>query len=267
MEKHIIIIIIVIILLSLIIFFKSSKTNENLYIEDSDMNIINNVTKYYLTNDKTKIPNISINGSLLVGNIEFKNLILNYKYPIGSFYVQYPDSEIDFYTRGTTIVTPFPEANTPAKMFGGKWIDMWNNESVYFRTGTDNTAAFESIDVCETGITGNEKCEIKETIDSRIDGFQDYALRNITGWTSWSQGPYGNGGPKSCEGNSGVFTKCENAQISTDENTGWGAGHQSIFDTTYFFKEKYGESLYKKYISDDEVRVRNRLIKVWKRVE
>lgn len=53
-------------------------------------------------------------------------------YPVGSFYVQYPDaaSNVD--------ATAFPTSARPATMFGGTWVEQFNTENVFFRTaGTD----------------------------------------------------------------------------------------------------------------------------------
>lgn len=283
MEKYIIFIILIIFVLIIL-----SKKNENLMIDDLKSNAINTVVGKFITNQKTKLPNINISSSLKVNNIDFSKLILDFKYPIGSFYIQYPDSNINFSSRGDREVSPFPESKTPAKMFGGNWVDMWKNESVYFRTGNGepilNSPAFEDIYLCDPGVNGYCKTGAdRRFVDSRVDGLQDYAVRDISGWTSWSQGPYGNHdtipygqcitpdgpdrdskcdlestGPKSCFGNTGVFTKCEQKEIGTDGGGGDDTGHQNIFDTKEFLKEKY--------TSDNEVRVKNRLIKVWKRI-
>jgi hypothetical protein len=285
-------IIILIIFLILIILFL--KKNEGLQMLSSE--VYNNINFICDKDTQSYFNRLDISSTSKIKNNNLKKYIFNQVYPIGSFYVQYPDSDINYSSSGANIITPFPEDKTPAKMFGGKWIEMWNNESVYFRTGTDNTPAFETIDVCDTDISNNNSCDNKKNINSRIDGFQNYALRDMSGWTSWSQGPYGaenvdkkyypygekydctkdenddyvckqRTGYPSCYGNSGVFTKCETKTIRTDKGRDIDQGHQNIYDSTYFFKEKYGDQLYRNYISDDEVRVKNRLIKVWKRIE
>lgn len=243
MEKIIVIILIVLILVLY------QKNNEHLIIEDSQSTIINNVMGKFINDKLTSIPNINITNFLKIKNINFEKLILEYTYPIGSFYVQYPDSNVNLNTTGAALVTPFPESKYPAKLFGGVWIDMWNTDSVYFRTGSTDTAAFEN--------------------SSRVNGLQDYAYRNISGYTSIAQASKGDGtatNPAQCDGNSGVFTKCEKVSIRADSGFSNDRGHQSIFNSDEYMHQIYGDS-YTNYISDDEVRVKNRLIKVWKRIE
>jgi hypothetical protein len=231
------------------------------------------------------MPNIKIANTLKVNGVNFSRLILDYKYPVGCFYVQYPESNTNVINTGDILKTPFPEDKTPAKLFGGVWKDMWTDESVYFRTGTagiagaDINPAFETIQICATDISDNATCDIKKTIDSRVDGFQDYALRDISGWTSWAQGNMENTTcewydikcnnlvtPAKCTELSGVFTKCEQTLIGADSGSGDDIGHQNIFNSSWYFQSMYPTD-YEKYTSKDEVRVKNRLIKVWKRIE
>lgn len=68
-------------------------------------------------------------GKSLKSTIE---TLRDFFYPVGSFYVQYPDdaSNID--------ATAFPTSKRPATMFGGTWAEQFNTENVFFRTaGTD----------------------------------------------------------------------------------------------------------------------------------
>jgi hypothetical protein len=265
--ENIFVIILLIILIVVLLVLDLDTKKEYLMIDDSKSKAINNVVGNFIINQQTKLPNLSITNLLKVNDVNFNRLILDYKYPIGSFYVQYPDSNITYSSKGDTQITPFPESKTPATLFGGVWIDMWKNESVYFRTGNGdpslNSIAFETIKVCDTEKSGNTDCKIKKIVDSRIDGFQDYAVRDISGWTSWAQAPYDS---NVCNGYTGVFTKCETTKIKTDANGGQGKGHYNVFDTNAFFKEQYPQE-YESYISDNEVRVTNRLIKVWKRIK
>jgi len=63
---------------------------------------------------------------------EIANAILLSAYPIGSFYVQYPNAN------SSTLTTAFPDAYAPTALFGGTWVKQWDTENVFFRTeGTD----------------------------------------------------------------------------------------------------------------------------------
>lgn len=54
--------------------------------------------------------------------------IYGYIYPVGSFYVQYPDAA------SNTDATAFPSAKRPATMFGGTWVEIFNTEGIVFQT-------------------------------------------------------------------------------------------------------------------------------------
>jgi hypothetical protein len=61
---------------------------------------------------------------------------LTWFYPVGSYYVQYPDasSNVD--------ATEFPTGQRPATLFGGTWAEQWSTESVFFRTrGAESDSA------------------------------------------------------------------------------------------------------------------------------
>ncbi len=258
MEKYIIIILVIILIIYLLNKNKNNE-NENLTLSEEQYDKLSSVTEKYVGDIVTELPNIIVSGNINVGKYKFQDLINNFKYPIGCYYTQYPDSNVNLNTKRDVVITPFPEEKTPAKLFGGEWVAMWSNESVYFRTGKDNTVAYES--------------------DSREDGFQDYALKKITGWTSWAQSSYGDGhtygesynckpsgrstactsgtGPAPGEGKEGVFTKHETTGIRTDGGGGGDTGHRNIFDTKVALTNNS---------SEDEIRVVNRLIKVWKRI-
>jgi hypothetical protein len=100
--------------------------------------------------------------------------------------------------------------------------------------------------------------EVNGAIDSRILGFQDYAIPKITGRTGWMQGDRA-----SLDNNnfhiSGVFNAGNTrfGDNNVDDNTGWRPGAVNTFDTRYVFPDN---------TSEDEVRVKNRLMKVWKRI-
>ncbi len=238
MEKYIIIILVIILIIYLL-----SKNNkeENLTLSEEQYIKLNSVTEKYAGDSVTNIPNINVSGNLKIGGYNFGDLINNYKYPIGCYYTQYPNSNVNLNTKGDSIITPFPEDKTPAKLFGGTWVEMWSNESVYFRTGKENTNAYEG--------------------ESRENGFQNYASKKITGWTSWAQSSYSDGTPQRLpdpgDGREGVFTKFEVTQIKTDGGGGDDTGHRNIFDTKVVLPNNS---------SEDEIRVTNRLIKIWKRI-
>lgn len=50
-------------------------------------------------------------------------------YPVGCFYVQYPDAA------SNTDAIAFPTAYRPETLFGGTWVEQFNTEATFFRTG------------------------------------------------------------------------------------------------------------------------------------
>jgi len=54
--------------------------------------------------------------------------VVNIVYPVGSFYVQYPDANTN------TTADAFPDAKSPAVLFGGTWAKQWETEGSFFRT-------------------------------------------------------------------------------------------------------------------------------------
>lgn len=73
------------------------------------------------------------NTELPIDQIPLEPILLDHVYPVGSFYVEYPDAE------SNDDAVEFPVAQRPANIFGGTWSEQWSTESVFFRTrGTDS---------------------------------------------------------------------------------------------------------------------------------
>ena len=67
-------------------------------------------------------------NSTLFGGKSPANFVLDYIYPVGCYYTQYPDAS------SNTDATEFPTTQRPATLFGGTWVAQWDTESIYFRT-------------------------------------------------------------------------------------------------------------------------------------
>ena len=148
------IIIIISIILILFIYFINNKKKENLV---TTTNIDTYLKKCSIGNNNL-YSNINILNNLLINDRKFSDFVLDYAYPIGSFYVQFPDlnKSIKIYSSETAIA--FPDSQTPEKLFGGYWQEQWPTESIYFRT---------------RGMLSNE---------NRNDfGFQNYATKHLYG--------------------------------------------------------------------------------------
>ena len=104
---------------------------------------------------------------MLINNIDLKDIIINIKYPIGCYYIQYPENNINIHDDDgieiNDIDTMLPNAKSPEKLFGGKWEEKFNGDSVFFRT---------------SGVLSD---------DTRLNGIQPYAMKNLYGWTSIAQ--------------------------------------------------------------------------------
>lgn len=67
-------------------------------------------------------------NSTLFGGKTPAEFVLDYIYPVGCYYTQYPDAD------SNTDSVEFPTTQRPAALFGGTWAEQWSGESVYFRT-------------------------------------------------------------------------------------------------------------------------------------
>jgi hypothetical protein len=210
-------ILIIIGLLILIFIFILNKSKEHLNTES-----VNNIFGLCYDNlGNVKYSNVNITGNLQMKTKTLKDFMLDRIYPIGSFYVQYPNKN------SNDVDEAFPDSMSPAKLFGGYWQEQWGNESIFFRT---------------LGPYASE---------NRVNGFQDYAIFNISDSLSYVQSNRYNPG----SGSDGIFSQIETMRIGSDGGNGSSYGHRNYFD-----------SKTQALTSDLETRARNRLIKVWKRV-
>jgi hypothetical protein len=166
--------------------------------------------------------NLAVSKDFKIRGKDIKYYAANALYPIGSFYVQYPDKNTN------DLNLAFPEKHSPAVLFGGKWEEQWNGESIFFRTRG-------------VGLSYDN--------ENRTKGLQDFAIKQIKGSTDETQmDRWGANNP------TGVFDT-EYKTVGSDSSTGTDWGIFNRFDNGF-------QSL----VSDKELRARNRLCKVWKRV-
>lgn len=81
------------------------------------------------------IPPLIVNSQVKINNLNSDLLdgwhlsdILNYVYPVGCFYTQYPS------VASNDKNIAFPISDEPATLFGGTWTQVWNTDAVVFRT-------------------------------------------------------------------------------------------------------------------------------------
>jgi hypothetical protein len=221
MNKYIIIFIIIVILFILISFYK--KNNEH-YSAESLINIFSPCKE--VINGVVYFNNVDIDGTLKLGGTSIKNIreyLLETIYPIGSFYVQYPNKNSNYDSEA------FPVDKSPSRLFGGDWQEQWADESIFFRTRGP------------------------EAREDRINGFQGDAIKMFGGKSSFNQT---NLWSKKGIGADGIFGgKINTTLIGSDAGNGDDVGHVDYFD-----------SAVQSNMSKLESRVRNRQIKVWKRI-
>ncbi len=220
MNVKIIKVIIILILIILIIFFINHNKKSEHLVDDTNINPILRRCSDILT--ENVYSNINVMNKLLINDKDIYQMVYDYAFPVGSFYVQFPaaDSSVD--------VNEFPDSERPETIFGGHWQEQWPQESIYFRT---------------KGLLSNEERDER--------GFQDYATRHLYGSLSHSQTDYGKQGA----GNTGVFSVTNLDQIGTDDNKNTMHGMRNFFNLQAQILP-----------SDLENRVKNRRVKIWKRV-
>jgi hypothetical protein len=207
------IIIIIVILLSFILFLNRKKSNIKKInkINSSIEPFVNNFTapkdiKTLLsncTNEGNVIYNdLNVANNLKIGNKTGEQYIKDYLFPIGSFYVQFPEKNSNI------IFEAFPDSQTPEVLFGGTWQEQWPFESIFFRT---------------RGTLSNE---------DRENGFQNYALKHMYGHMGWTQTNLWKPG----QGADGVFGKdIDIKEIGTDSSKGEVAGHRNILNISEYY--------------------------------
>jgi hypothetical protein len=122
-----------------------------------------------------------------VGGDEVVNAgnFLDYAYPVGSFYVQYPDAD------SNTEATAFPTANRPASLFGGTWAAQWeesgDGSEVFFTTSTNDTNRTDGLQTDRMQqITGD--VNINSTSVYKDGVFTTAAKTSKSGFLLWSDG-------------------------------------------------------------------------------
>ena len=199
----------------------------------SSPNILNSEVYSNIQNicnsEKTSYFNrLNISGQTKIKNKILNTYIYDIIYPIGTFYVQYSNNSF------RSLWDSFPEKNSPNELFPGtKWEKKWDKEGVFFRT--EGTLS---------------------DLDRKGDGIQDWTLKRLYGTMSPIQ-PNIDG----LWGQSGVFSAAMTENIRGDDDkpvTGsWGSGPGIRF---YFDSSKQVPS------SDNETRVKNMNMLVWKRI-
>jgi hypothetical protein len=245
--KYIIIILILISIIFLIKYYNKTNYSERFIINvNNNPQFVQSITNF-MNNGISNYANMTITNSLYINNINLKDYLNNIKYPVGCYYVQYPDSKTNFENIGGSITTAFPDDKAPEFLFGGKWEPQFSGESIFFRTpnirpGSDNVGS-----------------------DKRKSGVQDYALIKFTGATAWAQAGDMMGGTKDPFGfgSSGAFSFIKDDPkyikgIATDKGWGSGLGLSYVLDIKNALPFNTSET---------ELRVTNRTIVVWKRIK
>ena len=227
MKRYIGLIIITIILVIMILKFNDKKEH---YIVDPTMDVdklSQTVRQYFNNRDNREIETINARKDVELLNKSLAKWLVEFRYPVGSFYVQYADINDNYDSQSERL---FPVDKSPEQMFGGKWTEQWPNEGIFFRTG---------------GTLSAEKREL---------GLQEWAVKRMYGWTAWVQANYWNwDNPKA--NISGVFTGYDSKDGPAEAGDDHDRGGETKFDSSI-----------QALPSDYETRVKNRLIKVWRRV-
>jgi hypothetical protein len=224
MKRYIGLIIITIILVMLILKFNDKKEH---YIVDPTMDVdklSQTVRQYFNNRENREIETINARKDVELLNKSLSKWLVEFRYPVGSFYVQYGDINENYDAQSERL---FPVDKSPEQMFGGKWTEQWPNEGSFFRTG---------------GTLSQQ---------NRILGLQQWAVKRMYGWTSWVQANRDN--HRGSIG--GVFSNIDLTRGGTDSNRGGDNGGEIKFNSGL-----------QSIPSNFETRVKNRLIKVWRRV-
>lgn len=209
--------ILIILILILIIFILNYK-NHN---EKFDITKLDKIQDCADNTNTIVFNNISTNN-ITIDEKELNKYLLDIVYPIGSFYVQFPDISHNQVSRA------FPDDKSPQNLFGGIWELMWDKDAIFFRTEGNNS-----------------------NVSRDTTGIQPDAMINLTGYTSWTQTNYWS---KNVSTSDGVFKNGTTFQkIRTDKGNGDDIGIRNLFELSAGIQ------------TGSEVRVKNRIIRIWKR--
>jgi hypothetical protein len=255
-------IIIIIVLIYMIPSKKESFTGD--YVSDqikqiftniygSDLNVIfqisdliSDITFPFLVNDQLHLDNniimkhnLSVSDNLImtkpissnasninINGIDIIKKIYNLIYPVGSFYIQYPDANVSVDNMNAL----FPSKYAPNSLYGGQWELQWNTESVFFRTEGGNS---------------NE--------NRQSDGIQPDAIKKLT--DLWPAFQMNQNRDNILQGIGGVFTNGNRNNITTEGGSGTDTGISYKFDSSIQSNP-----------SDNETRVINKLFRIWKKI-
>lgn len=210
---------ILIILILLIIIFALNYKNHN---ENFDIIKLDKLQDCTDNTNNIVFNNISTNN-ITIDEEELNKYLLDIVYPIGSFYVQFPDISHNQVSRA------FPDDKSPQNLFGGIWELMWDKDAVFFRT----------------------EGSLSNILSRGATGIQPDAIIKLTGNTSWTQTDYNSRNVSTSDGvfkNGTLFGK-----VRSDSDTGSDTGIRNLFELSAGIQ------------TGSEVRVKNRIIRVWKR--
>ncbi len=213
---------------------------DNNVIIKNDLQVIDYIMM--TSNDSSK-SNININ------NIDLYKYIYNLVYPVGSFYIQYPDANASV----DKLDIMFPIKYSPSTLYGGIWELQWNTENVFFRTEGGNS----NISRDSTGI---QKDDIKQLKGSWPRIQIDYnGIKQSEAYGYWyAQATYPPPGHRYDDSSlfqSTVESKNEAYKINVGHKSdGTAMGISYLFDSSL-------QSL----SSNNETRVKNRLFRIWKK--
>ena len=84
--------------------------------------------------------------------------LVDYMYPVGSTYEQYPSVASNIES------TAFPTTETPASLYGGTWSEIWDTESVFFRTEGTDVAFTDNGSAATARVNGLAKDKVQRII-------------------------------------------------------------------------------------------------------
>jgi hypothetical protein len=176
-------------------------------------------------------------GNQIVSMNTLRNAFAQQNYPVDSFYTQYP------IIGQSTIGGMFPSTESPARLFGGTWTDMYLEET-FFRTG--NGLGARRGQRWDNNLTWTA-LNHKYTMTGATPGIEPDAIRNITGIAEWMVGNAG----AALGDRKGAFFIREKSILNIQ------GGNMNV--NSYDF-HALGDTP-----TDSNIHPKNRLIKVWKR--
>ena len=137
------------------------------------------------------------------------------RFPVGSWYVQYPSAE------SNDEDTAFPPSQYPSELFGGTWTEMYSGEGIVFQTNEETDHYTRTNGLMEHHLQNHKHCVVKEASYNTSTLYHDYPIASYSteaGETEYELDSYAVGGVDANVGASSYPWGCNSGSRTAHRN-------------------------------------------------